>query len=66
MKCNVCRKNYSPSCDYKQGRCPLHPPLIEKPYPTWLLLLMAPFVIGAWAITHPRQVWTQAKQDWKI
>ena len=29
MKCNICRKEYSPSCDYNQGRCPHHPPMIN-------------------------------------
>ena len=28
-KCNICRKEYTPDCDYKQGRCPHHPPMIE-------------------------------------
>lgn len=28
-KCNVCRKEYTPACDYNQGRCPHHPPMIE-------------------------------------
>ena len=28
-KCNTCRKEYSPDCDYKQGRCPHHPPMID-------------------------------------
>ena len=28
-KCNICRKDYSPDCDYNQGRCPHHPPMIE-------------------------------------
>lgn len=28
-KCNVCRQPYSANCDYRQGRCPLHPPLID-------------------------------------
>lgn len=28
-KCNTCRKEYTPDCDYKQGRCPHHPPMIE-------------------------------------
>jgi hypothetical protein len=28
MKCDHCGKNYSPDCDYRQGRCPQHPPLI--------------------------------------
>lgn len=29
MKCETCNKEYSPDCDYKQGRCPHHPPLIS-------------------------------------
>jgi len=29
MKCNVCNKEYKPSCDYNQGRCPHHPALIN-------------------------------------
>lgn len=29
MTCNICHKEYSASCDYKQGRCPGHPPLID-------------------------------------
>lgn len=29
MKCNLCYKEYSPNCDWKQGRCPHHPPLIN-------------------------------------
>ena len=29
MKCNTCNKEYSPECDYKQGRCPHHPPLLN-------------------------------------
>jgi len=28
-KCKICRKEYTPDCDYKQGRCPHHPPMIE-------------------------------------
>lgn len=28
-KCEICRKEYSPECDYKQGRCPHHKPMIE-------------------------------------
>jgi len=30
MKCNTCNNEYSPSCDYKQGRCPHHPSLLEQ------------------------------------
>ena len=28
MNCEVCNKEYSPDCNYRQGRCPHHPPLI--------------------------------------
>lgn len=27
--CDICRKPYTPACDYRQGRCPHHPPLID-------------------------------------
>jgi hypothetical protein len=29
MKCQLCHKDYSPSCDYQQGRCPHHKPMIN-------------------------------------
>lgn len=29
MKCETCKKEYSPKCDYRQGRCPHHPKLLE-------------------------------------
>ena len=29
MKCDTCGNEYSPECDYKQGRCPHHPPMIN-------------------------------------
>jgi len=28
--CKTCSKPYSVNCDYRQGRCPHHPPLLEK------------------------------------
>lgn len=28
MKCEICRQDYSPACDWRQGRCPNHMPLI--------------------------------------
>lgn len=28
-KCTTCNKEYSADCDYNQGRCPHHPPLIN-------------------------------------
>ena len=29
MKCDICKKEYSPDCDFQQGRCPHHPPMIN-------------------------------------
>lgn len=29
MKCDTCNKEYSPDCDWQQGRCPHHPPLFN-------------------------------------
>jgi hypothetical protein len=29
MKCNTCNKEYTAECDYNQGRCPHHPPLLN-------------------------------------
>ena len=29
MTCQLCNKDYTPACDYKQGRCPHHKPMIE-------------------------------------
>jgi len=62
MKCTTCRKEYSADCDYRQGRCPNHQPK----FPTWLLLIAAPVIIGAWAICNPVKVWQQAKKEWNI
>lgn len=28
-KCSVCNQEYSPKCDFNQGRCPHHPPLLN-------------------------------------
>ena len=28
-KCNICRQVYTTACDYNQGRCPHHLPMIE-------------------------------------
>lgn len=27
--CKTCGKEYSPTCDYNQGRCPNHPPMLN-------------------------------------
>lgn len=29
MNCKTCNQPYSPSCDWQQGRCPHHPPMIK-------------------------------------
>jgi hypothetical protein len=29
MKCNICGERIRTNCDYKQGRCPHTPPLIN-------------------------------------
>ncbi len=29
MKCKTCNQEYSANCDYNQGRCPHHPPMIN-------------------------------------
>jgi hypothetical protein len=65
MKCDICRKECSTACDYQQGRCPNFEPMI-KTFPKWFLFLAACFIIPVWTITHPRQVWQQAKKDWKL
>jgi hypothetical protein len=30
MKCDQCGNEYSASCDYKQGRCPHHPSMLDQ------------------------------------
>ena len=30
MKCELCHQEYSPQCDYQQGRCPHHPPMLTS------------------------------------
>ena len=29
MKCTTCNQEYSTACDYNQGRCPHHKPMID-------------------------------------
>jgi hypothetical protein len=29
IECTTCNQKYDPTCNYRQGRCPHHPPLIE-------------------------------------
>ena len=29
MTCKTCGKDYSVTCDWNQGRCPNHPPMIN-------------------------------------
>ena len=66
MKCDTCKQQITIDCDFNQGRCPHRKPLIDKPFPTWLLLLAAPFIIGVWMIMNPKRVWEQAKKDYDI
>ena len=33
IKCNICNQEYSPDCDYNQGRCPHHKPMLDIPDP---------------------------------
>jgi hypothetical protein len=28
MKCETCSKEYTSTCDYRQGRCPMHAPML--------------------------------------
>lgn len=28
MNCRICRRPYDPACDYRQGRCPNHTPIL--------------------------------------
>jgi hypothetical protein len=28
-RCSVCRQVYTPTCDWQQGRCPHHPPMVS-------------------------------------
>ena len=65
MKCSTCKKDYSPPCDYRQGRCPNHEPMITT-FPKWFLFLAACVIIPVWCVTHPRQIWQQAKKDYKL
>ena len=29
INCDICRQPYTPECDYNQGRCPHHPPMLN-------------------------------------
>ena len=31
-----------------------------------LLIIVAPFIIGAWCIMNPRKVWEQAKKEYNL
>jgi hypothetical protein len=30
MTCKTCGKEYNPKCDFRQGRCPHHPSMLEQ------------------------------------
>jgi hypothetical protein len=66
-KCLICRKDPDPNCTWNQGRCPHRVPIAELP--SWKklgILLIAPFIIGAWCVMHPKKVWEQAKKEWNL
>ena len=29
-RCSLCKKEYTPMCDFLQGRCPHHPALVDR------------------------------------
>lgn len=33
-------------------------------YKKTLLIVVAPFIIGAWCVMNPRAVWAEAKKEW--
>lgn len=67
IDCPGCGQAYRVDCDWRQGRCPLHPPMIEKSTARKILfLLAAPVIIVAWAFTNPARLWHQVKQDWNL
>jgi len=41
MKCDICRKEYTINCDFRQGRCPHHPPSIDIHYLRFYNLIQA-------------------------
>jgi len=30
MRCDLCGKEYDSECDYRQGRCPHHPSMVDS------------------------------------
>jgi hypothetical protein len=67
MKCKTCKQEYSPSCDWNQGRCPNHPAMID--IPIWrraIYAFFAPLFILCWVIMNPKKVWAQAKKEYNI
>ena len=29
-RCSLCKQEYTPMCDYMQGRCPHHPSMVDR------------------------------------
>ena len=50
IKCPVCRQAYSPQCDYRQGRCPRHKPLIGEDIVSDKTFKICMYVIGITAL----------------
>jgi hypothetical protein len=61
MKCDTCKKEYSPNCDFNQGRCPMHMPLINF-QASWkniladiltlflIAMVVAPLIVSIWIL----------------
>ena len=41
MKCPICNNEYTVTCDYNQGRCPNHSPMINPHSMRFLNLIRA-------------------------
>ena len=38
----------------------------KRPFPVWLLLLAAPFIIAIWVVMNPAKFWQQVKKDLEL
>lgn len=46
INCKTCDKEYTPMCDYMQGRCPYHPSMIKLPSLTTRFTNLIKFLQG--------------------
>jgi len=49
MICDFCKKPYSIDCDFNQGRCPHHAPIIKDDFP-WDVVIAVVLVVIAYFI----------------